>query len=180
MYQVEVFQSYWRLEGVTLDEVERVVGLGDDVDTDYLVEPGLVISHRSSAGTTKQVEESHVGRMVRAFPFSQVISPSSFKTSRWCHTVVVDLPTVLAISLTVVGWVLMTVLRTVIRDTERMLAGLRPCSRAGVRSRHRTLGVQMGPLPTWLPSECHKSHISLAVVLRNTESAAFCTIAIFP
>ncbi len=36
---------------------------------------------------------------------------------------VVDLPTVLAISLTVVGWVLMTVVKTVSRDTERMLLG---------------------------------------------------------
>jgi len=76
--------------------------------------------------------------MVRALPGSQVISPSSFNTSRWCHTVVVDLPTVLAISLTVVGWVAMTVLRTVIRDTERMLAKPIPCSRVGVRSRHTT------------------------------------------
>lgn len=80
----------------------------------------------------------HVGRIVRAFPGSQVISPSFFNTSRWCHTVVVDLPTVLAISLTVVGWVLMTVFKTVIRDTERMLATPRPCNRVGVRSRHMT------------------------------------------
>jgi len=63
----------------------------------------------------------HVGRIVRALPLSQVTNPSSRNTSRWCHTVVVDRPTVLAISLTVVGWVLMTVVRTVSRDTERML-----------------------------------------------------------
>lgn len=100
---------------------------------------------------------------MRAFPGSQVMSPSSFNTSRWCHTVVVDLPTVLAISLTVVGWVLMTVLRTVIRDTERMLAGRVSCSRVGVWCRVTTADTEGSSKPFPQPGTYRSSFSNLDI-----------------
>ena len=42
-------------QGVGLVEFERIVGLRVNVDADH-VEPGLVIAHSGTTGTTEQVQ----------------------------------------------------------------------------------------------------------------------------
>jgi hypothetical protein len=59
MYQVEVLQPHRGSESVGLDKREWISRLGNDIDTDDLIEPGPVISHRRSAGTAEEVEEPH-------------------------------------------------------------------------------------------------------------------------
>jgi hypothetical protein len=57
VYEVEVAQLEWSrpAQHVSLDELERVVGLWLDVDAHDLVEPGTVVAHGCTAGTAEQV-----------------------------------------------------------------------------------------------------------------------------
>ncbi len=118
MVRIKSVASFTQAEGVALVGSYHLVRPGNDVGA--LQNPFMRVAVRFAypAGPNVLTEGGvgafhpvatfllgHTGRMVRAFPRSQVTSPSSRNASKWYQTVVDDNPTVLAISRTVVGWV---------------------------------------------------------------------------